>query len=99
MNVRLDSSQSFYSLKLTGELGFDHLMDLVHQAQHIANQPKDTEVDWSGARWMHFACLQVLLSLKKSLANAGKRIHFTEPSPEYREALTMFGMATELELN
>ncbi|MEI6512306.1 MAG: STAS domain-containing protein [bacterium] len=82
-----NTSEDEYTLTLTGDVNFDEMMPLLSETQNLLNSPLNTKVDWSQVEWIHFACLQVFISLKKSLNTVGKSLTFSQPSPKFAQAL------------
>ena len=82
------------TITLCGEVGFDFLTILAGQARAYAGAPQDVEVHWSEAQWVHFACLQFLIALKRTLEQSGKHLVVSEPSRRVAQLLRDFNMTT-----
>ncbi|GBC93934.1 hypothetical protein HRbin15_02436 [bacterium HR15] len=79
-------------LTLKGELGFDQLQPLLQAAQQIEAAGKSVTLDWNQLQSLHYACLQVLIALGKSVEANGGRIAFNEPSPDLYDRLKRYGV-------
>lgn len=90
--IELKTGKKGYQFVLQGELRFEQLTDLLTAAQQIEAQPKPTTIDWSNLQSLHYACLQVLIALGKSLEASGLRITFKEPSPDLYDRLNRYGI-------
>ncbi len=92
MNATLKTSQKQHKLTLTGEIDFAQVNTLWECAQQIAQNPKSTLVDWTNLNTLHFAGIQILFSLQKSLEERGLSLRFTEPNPSLYQTLHQFGV-------
>ncbi|MCS7066446.1 MAG: STAS domain-containing protein [Fimbriimonadales bacterium] len=90
--IELKTGKKGYQLRLQGELRFEQLPELLTAAQQIEAQPKPTTVEWSNLQGIHYACLQVLIALGKSLEASGHSIAFKEPSPDVYDRLNRYGI-------
>ena len=86
-------------ITLEGEIGYGSLANLLEQARSFAEQPVDVEVHWTEAKWVHFACLQLFVSLKRTLEQSGKHLTFDEPSAEVAQAIRVFNLTPALGVN
>ena len=87
------------SIALNGEVGFDRLTPLLEQARALGEHPQDVQVNWAEAQWIHFACLQLLLALERTLEQSGHHITFSEPSSRVAQSLREFNMASLFGVN
>lgn len=94
--IDLKSGKRGMRLTLSGELGFDQLPTLLQVAQQIEAENKPVTLDWSNLQSLHYACLQVLIALGKSVEARGNSIQFKEPSPELHTLLHRYGIWTTL---
>ncbi len=90
--IELKIGKKGYQLVLEGKLGFDQLPALLEAAQQIEAQPKPTTVEWGSLQSLHYACLQTLIALGKSLEASGQPIAFKEPSPDLYDCLNRYGI-------
>ncbi|MFN7015787.1 MAG: STAS domain-containing protein [Fimbriimonadales bacterium] len=90
--IELKTGTRGYQLVLKGELGFEQLTALLEAAQHIEAQPAPTTIEWSNLENLHYACLQTLIALSRSLEASGHRIAFKEPSPNLYDRLNRYGV-------
>jgi hypothetical protein len=90
--IKLSSGKKGYSLKLEGDLSFDDLGPLYDEAQKIAERPADTVVHWKGTAWAHFACVQLLLSLRKTVTGAGFKFDLGDAGPALTPVWTELGI-------
>ncbi|MFQ3610558.1 MAG: STAS domain-containing protein [Fimbriimonadales bacterium] len=92
MNATLKTSKKQHKLTLTGEVNFAEVNTLWECAQQIAQDPKPTQVDWANLNSLHFAGIQVLFALQKTLEEQGIRLTFGEPNPAFYQILHQFGV-------
>lgn len=92
MSIVVKEDQQTYHIVLDGEVEFCHLSNLLEFEHQIADAPLDTHVEWAGANWVHYVCLQALLCLKKTLAESGHRLSFEPAAPEFGSALQQFAV-------
>lgn len=90
--IELKTCKKGYHLTLGGALSYEQLPTLLEAAQQIESQPKPTTIEWSNLQGLHYACLQVLMALSKSLEASGQRIAFKEPSPDLYDRLSRYGV-------
>lgn len=92
MQVSLKTTAKKYRATLSGEIGFAEVGALYEAAQRIAQAPKPTQVDWSDLTAIHYAGVQVLFALRKSLEERGQKVQFTEPNPQLYQQLHTYGV-------
>lgn len=92
MSLNLKTNSKGYCLTLSGHIGYEQTAELLQLAQQIAENPKPTTVVWENIEGIHYAGIQVLLSLGKSLESAGTTLRFKDPAPELYEQLRTFGI-------
>ncbi len=92
MNATLKTSKKQHKLTLSGDIDFAGVNTLWDCAQQIAQDPKPTQVDWTNLNTLHFAGVQVLFALQKSLEERGVRLTFGEPNPALYQRLHQFGV-------
>ncbi|MDW8106768.1 MAG: STAS domain-containing protein [Armatimonadota bacterium] len=92
MQVTLKTTQKKHKLTLSGELGYPETAQLWEAVQHIAQQPKNTTVEWSNLNCIHFAGVQMLFALRKTLEEHDCALQFSEPSPNLYQQLHTFGV-------
>ncbi|GIV11245.1 MAG: hypothetical protein KatS3mg020_0736 [Fimbriimonadales bacterium] len=56
------------------------------------SSPKTTQVDWSNLNQIHYAGVQTLFALRKSLEEQGCKLQFTEPNPNLYQQLHTIGV-------
>ncbi|MDM7460600.1 MAG: STAS domain-containing protein, partial [bacterium] len=54
--------------------------------------PKATDIDWSNLSRIHYAGVQILFALRKSLEEQGYTLRFGEPNPNLYQQLHTFGV-------
>ncbi len=79
-------------LVLSGELGYDQLQPLLQTAQQMEAVGKPLTLDWRDLHTLHYACLQVLMALVKSMTEKGCPVQLSEPSPELHAILLRYGI-------
>jgi len=92
MQVSLKTTARKHKATLSGEIGFAETAALYETAQQILQNPKETQIDWSNLTAIHYAAVQVLFALRKSLENQGYKVQFTEPNPQLYQHLHTFGV-------
>ncbi len=92
MSLSLKTNSKGYCLTLAGHIDYDQTAELLQVAQQIAENPKPTTVEWENLERIHYAGIQVLLSLGKSLESAGMTLRFKDPDPQLYEQLRTFGI-------
>ncbi len=92
MSLQLKTNSKGYRLSLSGTIGFEQMQELLQLAQQIAQEPKPTTVEWENIESIHYAGIQVLLSLCKSLESAQVPLRFKDPAPQLHEQLKQFGL-------
>jgi anti-anti-sigma regulatory factor len=92
MQVSLKTTAKRHKATLNGEIGFAEAATLYETAQQIAQNPKETQIDWSNLTAIHYAGVQVLFALRKSLEEQGYKVQFTEPNPQLYQHLHTFGV-------
>jgi ABC-type transporter Mla MlaB component len=94
--IDLNIGKKAARLTLNGVLGFDQLPLLLQAAQQIEAAGKPLILEWHALQSLHYACLQVLIALGKSLAIQGITAQAKEPSPELYAQLQRYGLWHEL---
>lgn len=92
MQVMLKTAQKKHKLSLSGELGYPETAQLWEAVQQIAQQPRNTTIEWSNLNRIHFAGVQMLFALRKTLEERGCALQFSEPSPTLYQQLHTFGV-------
>lgn len=92
MSLNLKTNSKGHHLTLSGYIGYEQTAELFQLAQQIAENPKPTTVEWENAEGIHYAGIQVLLSLGKSLESSGATLRFKDPAPQLYEQLRTFGI-------
>lgn len=92
MQVALKTTARKHKATLTGEIGFTEAMTLYETAQQITQNPKETQIDWSNLTSLHYAGIQALFAMRKSLEEHGYKVQFTEPNPTLYQQLHTFGV-------
>jgi ABC-type transporter Mla MlaB component len=91
--IDLNIGKKAARLTLNGVLSFDQLLQA---AQQIEAAGKPLILEWHALQSLHYACLQVLIALGKSLAIQGITAQAKEPSPELYAQLQRYGLWHEL---
>ncbi len=94
--IDLNIGKKAARLTLSEELGFEQLQPLLQAAQQIEAAGKPLTLEWQTLQHLHYACLQVLIALGRSLAQQGIPIQAKEPSPELYALLQRYGLWREL---
>jgi ABC-type transporter Mla MlaB component len=94
--IDLNIGKKAARLKLSGVLEFEQLQPLLQAAQQIEAAGKPLILEWHALQSLHYACLQVLIALGKSLAMQGIPAQVKEPSPELYAQLQHYGLWNEL---
>ncbi|MCS7272718.1 MAG: STAS domain-containing protein [Fimbriimonadales bacterium] len=92
MPTTLKTTQKTHRLTLSGEIGYSETAQLWEAIQHIAQHPKDTTLEWSNLNRIHFAGVQMLIALRKTLEDHGCTLQCLEPSPDLYQQLRTFGV-------
>ncbi|MFN4033018.1 MAG: lipid asymmetry maintenance protein MlaB [Fimbriimonadales bacterium] len=92
MQATLKTTPRKHKLTLTGEIGFAEMNALWDAVQQVAQQPKTTEIDWSNLSHIHYAGVQMLFALRKSLEEQGYKLQLGEPNPNLYQHLHTFGV-------
>lgn len=92
MHTVLKTTSKKHKLILSGEIGFAETNALWDAVQQIAQQPKETCIDWSNLSRLHYAGVQTLFALRKSLEEQGCKLQFNEPNPVLYQQLHTFGV-------
>lgn len=92
MHTTLKTTSKKHRLTLTGEIGFEETRTLWDAVQQIAQQPRETCVDWSNLNRLHYAGVQTLFALRKTLEEQGYKLQFSEPNPNLYQQLHTVGV-------
>jgi ABC-type transporter Mla MlaB component len=92
MHATLKTSARKHKLTLSGEIGFAETNELWDAVQQIVQQPKETQIEWSNLSRIHYAGVQTLFALRKSLEEQGHKVQFSEPNPALYAQLHTFGV-------
>lgn len=92
MHTTLKTTAKKHKLTLSGEIGFAETNELWDTVQQIAQQPKETQIDWSNLSRIHYAGVQTLFALRKSLEEQGCKLQFGEPNPNLYQQLHTVGV-------
>ncbi|MFN7161616.1 MAG: lipid asymmetry maintenance protein MlaB [Fimbriimonadales bacterium] len=92
MQATLKTTSKKHKLTLTGEIGFAETNALWDAVQQIAQTPKATDIDWSNLSRIHYAGVQMLFALRKSLEEQGCKLQLGEPNPNLYQQLHAFGV-------
>lgn len=92
MSIQLKSSGKGYRLNLSGEIGYAQVNELYQVAQQIAENPKPTTIEWENLHAIHYAGIQVLIALSKSLQNHNLPLRYKEPAPDLYAQLERYGL-------
>lgn len=92
MHTTLKTTTKKHKLTLSGEIGFAETNELWDAVQQIAQQPKETQIEWSNLSHIHYAGVQTLFALRKSLEEQGYKVQFSEPNPALYAQLHTFGV-------
>lgn len=92
MSIQLKSSSKGHRLILSGEIDFGQVNELYQVAQQIAENPKPITVEWGDLTSIHYAGVQTLLALGKTLQHQGVGIRYKEPAPQLYAQLQRFGL-------
>ncbi|MCX7925493.1 MAG: STAS domain-containing protein [Fimbriimonadales bacterium] len=92
MHATLKTTAKKHKLTLSGEIGFAETNALWDAVQQIAQQPKETQIDWSNLSRLHYAGVQTLFALRKTLEEQGCKLQFSEPNPSLYQQLHTFGV-------
>ena len=92
MQVALKTTAKKHRATLNDAIGFAETATLYETAQQITQNPKETLIDWSNLTSIHYAGVQVLFALRKSLEEQGYKVQFTEPNPQLHQQLHTFGV-------
>ncbi len=92
MSIQLKSSGKGYRLNLSGAIGYAQVIELYQVAQQIAENPKPTTIEWETLHAIHYAGIQVLIALSKSLQNHNLPLRYKEPAPGLYAQLERYGL-------
>lgn len=92
MHTTLKTTAKKHKLTLSGEMGFTEMNELWDAVQQIAQQPKETQVEWSNLSRIHYAGVQMLFALRKSLEEQNCKLQFSEPNPALYAQLHTFAV-------
>ncbi|MCS6924243.1 MAG: STAS domain-containing protein [Fimbriimonadales bacterium] len=92
MQVTLKTTAKKHKLTLEGEIGYPETAQLWDAAQQIMQHPKPTQLDWSRLSRIHYAGVQVLFALRKTLEERGYQLQISEPDPILYQQLHTFGV-------
>lgn len=92
MQITLKTTAKRHKLTLAGEIGYPETNRLWEAAQQILQQPRATQVDWSRLNRLHYAGVQILFALRKSLEEHNCPLQFNEPDPALFQQLHTFGV-------
>jgi ABC-type transporter Mla MlaB component len=80
-------------LVLAGQLGLDASVRLRDEAEVLAAQARDVDLDWGETQTVTASSLQVLLALGVTLSKRGRALRVTADNPGIRHLLELSGLS------
>jgi len=96
MNVVLTEAGDLWRLQMIGSVGIEQISRLTECARTIADSGRSADIDLGEAIFLHYAVVQVLLSLKATLEDQGLALHVGAPCPALAGVLNHLGLREAL---
>lgn len=92
--IETQALESRNLLVLAGQVGLDATAKLLDEAEDLAGEARDVDLDWREADVVSASSLQVLLALGVSLSERGRAMRITADNPDIRRLLELAGLST-----